>query len=260
MKKSLTFALLLLTLVAGAAYGQCVPDPGATSPGFYPLPTAPLPNGAVGVPYSQVITINVPADTTVDLSALIGFPFPPITATVVQQEIGVVNGLPIGYFASPNPLSGVILGGASGCLDVSGTTNTSGQYVFNIPTDLTVTIPQQVPVIGGTNQVIPVPVAYNLEVTGGVAVNPASANGFTASQSLPNPTRGNTVIRYTVTASSDVQLDVIDVAGKVVLHQVQKGVSGANSFRFDASAFAPGLYLYRLNDGTSSIVKKMVVE
>jgi hypothetical protein len=261
MKKILFLAILLCMTFGGTALAQCVPDT-VTYPnsGFFPLPSNPLPNGTVGVAYSQLITVNVPADTTINLSAIIGFPFPPVTVSVTSMTIGVVNGLPIGIFGSPNPPGGTILGGQSGCIDISGTPTTSGQYVFNIPTDLAVVVPQQVPVIGGTTQTIPAQVPYNLEIVGGVAVDPAGAKGFSVGQSLPNPTSGNTVIRYQITGLSDMQLDVIDVAGKVVVHQTQKSVVGDRTFRFDASELAPGLYLYRLSDGKNSIVKKMVVE
>ncbi len=261
MKKLFAASFLLFAILSGSVWAQCVPDT-VTYPnsGFYPLPTNPLPSGTVNTAYTQLITVNVPADTTIDLSAVIGFPFPAITATVTSLTIGVVNGLPIGIFGSPTPGSGIIPGGSSGCIDISGTPTTSGQYAFNIPTDLTIVVPQQVPVIGGSTQTLPAQVPYNLEILGGVGVNPAGAKGFSVGQSLPNPTSGNTVIRYQVTGLSDMQLDVIDVTGKAVVHQIQKGVVGDRNFRFDASELAPGLYLYRLSDGKNSIVKKMVVE
>lgn len=260
MKKAFYLAFLLLLMVSGTASAQCVPDT-LTYPnsGFYPLPTAPLPNGTVGVPYSQLLTINVPADTTLNLSNLIGFPTPPVTVTITSLTIGVVNGLPIGIFGSVNPPSGSIPGGTSGCLDIAGTATTAGQYAFNIPTTLTFVVPGNIPVIGGTTQNLPGQVPYNLEIVAATAVNPAVGN-IGVSQSLPNPTSGVTVIRYNVSSVSDVQLEIVDLKGRVVLRKSQTGVSGDQAFRFDAAEFAPGMYLYRLSDGNHSVVKKMVVE
>lgn len=261
MKKSISLLALLLLLISSSVSAQCVPDtltyPNA---GYYPLPPGPLPGALVTVPYSQVITINTPLDTTVDLSNLIGFPFPPITATVVQQDLGVVNGLPIGFFGTPTPFSGIILGGQSGCLDINGTTSTAGQYVCNIPVTITILVPNTVPVIGGTTQNLPLQLAYNLQVSDPNAVHPAMATGFTVSQSLPNPASGTTVIRYSVTGISDMQLEVVDLTGKTLLRLSQKNVSGEHSFRFDVSDWAPGLYLYRLSDGKNKIAKKMIIE
>ncbi|MFN8394852.1 MAG: hypothetical protein U0176_09300 [Bacteroidia bacterium] len=173
MKRTLFLALLLLAATVQFGWSQCTPDPNSNGAFFYPSPTAPLPSGTVGTPYAQVITINVPADTAIDLGALIGFPFPPVTVTVNQLTLGAVTGLPQGITGTANPGTGVILGGSNGCIDLAGTPTTSGQYAFNIPGTLNVTVPQQVPVIGGTQQNIPAPVPYNMEVVGTSAVPPA---------------------------------------------------------------------------------------
>lgn len=260
MKKGLFFTCLLAVICGNMVFGQCTPDPNNTVSFFSPSPTAPLPSGVTTVPYAQVITVNVPTDTSINLGALIGFPYPPVTVTVNQLALGIPNGLPIGIFGNTNPGNGIILGGDHGCIDLAGTPTTSGQYVINIPGQLNVLVPAQVPVIGGTTQNIPVQVPYNMEVTQFVAVTPGSASGFQVSQSLPNPTSGMTVIRYSVSSPSDMRLDVMSIAGERVYSATQKAMSGDQAFRFDASDIAPGLYLYRLSDGHESIVRKMVIE
>jgi Secretion system C-terminal sorting domain len=259
MKKIIASTLLLFLIGTATLSAQCVPDPNATGL-FFPSPTAPLPPGTVGTPYAEVITVTVPVDTSVDLSGIIGFPFPAITVTINTLTLGVPNGLPIGIYGTNNPGTGIINGGANGCIDISGTPTTSGQYVINIPATLNVTVPMSVPVIGGSAQNLPAQVPYNLQITGGVAVTPGSVNGFSVSQSLPNPTSGVTVIRYAVTAASDVKCEVMSVSGQVVYSAVQKSVSGDQSFSFDAKDLAPGMYLYRISDGQHSIARKMVVQ
>ncbi len=260
MKKLFTVTLLLLLLTCGVVSAQCTPDPGHTTEFLYPSPTAPLPSGTVGSAYAQVITINVPMDTVIDLTPLIGFPFPAVSVTINSLELGITNGLPIGVFGTNNPGSGIILGGASGCIDIVGTPINAGQYVINIPTTLSVLVPANVPVLGGTSQNIPGQVPYNLEILSNVAVRPGSVLGFTVGQSLPNPTAGTTVIRYAVTAISDMRLEILNVAGARVYAAQQPAAVGDQAFRFDASDFAPGMYLYRLTDGKSSIARKMVVQ
>lgn len=260
MKKLLASTLLLCLLGAGSLSAQCTPDPNATGL-FYPSPTTPLPSGTVASAYAQLITVTVPVDTSIDLSAVIGFPFPAVIVTINTLTLGVPSGLPIGIFGQTNPGTGIINGGANGCIDLAGTPTTSGQYVINIPTTLNVTVPQSVPVIGGTAQTLPgVPVPYNLQILSNVAVTPGNTDGFSLSQSLPNPTSGATVIRYSVTAPSDMRLEVMSVAGQVVYVAEQKAVSGDQTFRFDASRLAPGMYLYRISDGHHSLARKMVVE
>jgi hypothetical protein len=260
MKKLLIFGLALGLLFSSTAFAQCVPDPSHTTEFLFPLPTAPLPSGEVGTAYAQVITVNVPADTTINLSALIGFPTPPVTVIINTLSLGTINGLPLGIFGANTPGNGIINGGASGCIDISGTPLNSGQYVVNIPTTLNVIIPSGVPVIGGTAQNIPGQVPYNMEVTNVVAVNPAIANGFSVEQSLPNPSTGMTVVRFQVSDVSDVTMEVLNLTGAVVYRSSQKAVTGAHSFRFDVSDFAPGMYLYRLSDGKDQVVRKMLVQ
>jgi hypothetical protein len=256
MKKIFAITLLLSVFATGAAWAQCTPNPNSGSL-FSPAPTAPLPSGTVGSAYAQVITVNVPADTTIDLGSLIGFPFPPQTVTVNDLTLGVINGLPIGIFGSNNPGSGIILGGARGCIDIAGTPTTSGQYVVNIPTTLSFVVPNSVPVIGGSTQTIPGQVPYNMEIASVVGVTPA--NGFHVSQTQPNPSAGITVIRYSVSAVSDMRLEVMNLAGAMVYTETQTAISGDQSFRFDVSDFAPGMYLYRVTDGKNSVARKMVV-
>ena len=258
MKK--LFAFTLLPLTCGAVSAQCTPDPGHTTEFLYPSPTTPLPSGTVAAAYAQVITVNVPMDTIIDLTPLIGFPFPAVSVTINSLELGIANGLPIGVFGTNNPGSGIILGGASGCIDIVGTPINAGQYVINIPTTLSVLVPANVPVLGGSSQNIPGQVPYNLEILSNVAVSPGSVLGFTVGQSMPNPTASTTVIRYAVTAISDMRLEILNVAGARVYAAQQSSVVGDQAFRFDASDFAPGMYLYRITDGKSSIARKMVVQ
>ena len=260
MKKLVLLSFLLASLVGNVGFGQCTPSTINTSSLFVPLPTAPLPSGMTTQPYAQVITVNVPADTSIDLSSIIGFPFPAITVTVNQLALGIPNGLPIGIFGNTNPGNGIILGGGHGCIDIAGTPTTAGQYVINIPGTLNVTVPGTVPVIGGTAQNIPVQVPYNMQVTQSVGVNPSGTTAFNVAQAFPNPTSGNTVIRFAVTAPSDMTLDVLNLFGARVYTTTQKAVSGDQSFHFDASNLSPGIYLYRITDGHESIVRKMVVQ
>lgn len=260
MKKLILLTAFAIVGMVGAAFGQCSPNPAFTGPGIYPLPSSPLPSGTVGTPYAQVLTVNVPQDTTINLSSLIGFPVPPVTVTVNSQTIGAITGLPTGLTATPNPVSGLLSGGSSGCIDISGTPTTSGQYIISIPTTLNITVPASVPVIGGTNQDVPGQVPYNMEVMGATAIGDANSTGFTLSQNVPNPAHGYTVIRYSLAEVSNVTLEILDLQGRVVYKTASAAVSGEQQFRINVTTFAPGIYLYRLNNGNKSLVNKMVIE
>ncbi|MEM8484405.1 MAG: T9SS type A sorting domain-containing protein [Bacteroidota bacterium] len=70
---------------------------------------------------------------------------------------------------------------------------------------------------------------------------------FTLSQNYPNPFNPSTRISYDLQTSSDVNLSVYSIEGKLVATLVS-GTQPAGSYEvaFDASGLASGLYLYRL--------------
>ena len=260
MKKLAILMVVALTAFAGTAIAQCSPNPAFTSAGIFPLPSSPLPTGTVGTAYAQVLTVNVPQDTTINLSALIGFPVPPVNVVVNSQTIGAITGLPAGLTGTSNPVSGILAGGASGCIDIAGTPTTSGQYVIQIPTTLNITVPGSVPIIGGTNQDIPSPVPYNMEVAGTVAIADGNIPEFSLAQNAPNPAHDVTIIKYAVRELSNVALEVMDLQGRTVYQTQADAVVGWQQFRLDLSTFPSGIYLYRLSNGTQSLVNKMLVD
>lgn len=260
MKKlSTLFALLLLLTGAVQAQSSCTPDPQFTSPGIYPLPTSGTFTGTENVAFTQVFTVNVPADTTIDLTAIIGFPTPPVNVTVNYQEITGVNGLPTGLAYNCDVMSCNWVGGTSGCLEISGTPTQTGQFTFNMLGNLNITVPSGIPVIGGTAQNIPTPLAYQLTIDPSVSVDPALNSAFTVSQNSPNPFGYRTEINVFSPFSANLSLEVYDLQGKVVQRDAFSQVAGDFSFEIDASALTPGIYLYRLDNGQTSVIQKMMV-
>lgn len=258
MKKLLTLvAALAITVVAVQA--QCVPDPQFPNSGIYPTPVDGIADGEVGVPYAQVLTVNIPNDTTIDLSSIIGFPVPPVTVTINLQTVDTLNGLPPGLSYACTPMTCEGNAGTSFCLEISGTPTTAGQYVFNLAGNLNITVPAQVPVIGGSQQDIPTPLAYNMDVQNSTSINPAAQASFSLEQNLPNPFSGQTEIRFYAPTISDFTLDVVNLKGQRVFRQNLNGVSGSQRVVLDASDFAPGLYFYSLSDGQARMTRKLVV-
>lgn len=259
MKK--LFALIAMVgLGIGSLSAQCSPDPQYTSPGIYPTPVQ---IGLISVPvnmaWQQTLTINVPADTTIDLSAIIGFPVPPVNVTVNYQEITGVNGLPPGTASTCNPVGCSWNGGTSGCIDLSGTPTTTGQYTFAVTGNLNITVPITVPVIGGSAQDIPTPLAYQMEVTGANAIDLSTVNGFAVDQNAPNPFNGQTSIEVYLPYAADLEMEIFDLNGKVIQEKRFEDVSGLQKLMVDASGLTPGVYFYRIGNGEEQVVKKMII-
>ncbi len=120
------------------------------------------------------------------------------------------------------------------------------------------------------------------EVTGGYNISRVEFNLLTASapeateqpgsfalmQNYPNPFNPATMIQYTVGGARDegrgtstmVRLSVYDILGrevKVLVNEVQ--APGQYSVRFDGAGLSSGMYLYRLEAGSFTEVKRMVL-
>jgi uncharacterized protein (DUF362 family) len=115
----------------------------------------------------------------------------------------------------------------------------------------------------GTNQL------NEIEVVGDGAslVRPVSEHtiprvptDFQLYQNYPNPFNPNTVIRYQVPSSNHVTLKVYDVLGREVETLVNANQSaGFYSVRFNGNGLSSGTYFYRLQAGTLSNVKEMLL-
>jgi len=266
MKRHLLSILFLTTISFSSLWSQsCTPDQIAVLiglPGVYPNPVqqSALPSGSVGTAYSERITIITLADTTIDLSAIIGFPVPPVTASVNYQEVTNVTGLPSGMSYSCNPSNCLIPGDSSGCVALTGTPTQGGTFTVGLTTGINIAVPSSVPVLGGQNITVPVPgISWDLEITSSAGVVDAVNRGFTLGQNVPNPVSGSTDIHFTTTKPAIMELTVMDLAGRVVAQQSQRAFVGEQVIRFDATSLEAGVYLIRLSNGQASQTRKMVV-
>lgn len=84
--------------------------------------------------------------------------------------------------------------------------------------------------------------------------------GATLGQNVPNPANGTTTIRYTLEASADIQLDIFDVSGKLVmsLDRAQRS-AGSHQVEFDTTNLQEGVYFYTLSVNGSKISRRMLV-
>ncbi|MFA6542182.1 MAG: T9SS type A sorting domain-containing protein, partial [Bacteroidota bacterium] len=83
---------------------------------------------------------------------------------------------------------------------------------------------------------------------------------FSVSQNFPNPFNPSTTIRYTLPISSKVTLSIYNVLGQEVARVVnaEQG-KGTYDITVDGTNLASGMYIYRLDAGTFSMTKKMML-
>lgn len=86
------------------------------------------------------------------------------------------------------------------------------------------------------------------------------ASEFVLNQNYPNPFNPSTTVTYQIPMSSFVSLKIFDIVGREVATLVnQQQEIGKYHATFNASALSSGVYLYRLNAGYYSQMKKMVL-
>jgi hypothetical protein len=87
----------------------------------------------------------------------------------------------------------------------------------------------------------------------------AAKASFALAQNRPNPARATTTVAFSVSAPCEATLAIYDLAGRRVASRVAAAAAGNNELELDVSAFAPGVYTYRLEAGGEAAAKRMVV-
>lgn len=84
--------------------------------------------------------------------------------------------------------------------------------------------------------------------------------GFELSQNYPNPFNPSTVISYKLAANSLVTLKVYDITGREIATLINgQKTAGDHQVTFDASGLASGIYIYRLQSGSNTLTRKMML-
>jgi hypothetical protein len=83
---------------------------------------------------------------------------------------------------------------------------------------------------------------------------------YALDQNFPNPFNPTTIIKYQIPKAGNVLLKVYDILGSELVTLVDEQKSeGRYEINFDASKFASGVYIYRLNVNDFVNVKKMIL-
>lgn len=94
----------------------------------------------------------------------------------------------------------------------------------------------------------------------GVEARSAVPATFALQQNFPNPFNPTTRIDFTLPSASMVSLKIYDMMGREVASIVSEELSaGTHSRQWDASAMPSGMYFYRMQAGSFSAIKRLVV-
>ncbi len=114
-----------------------------------------------------------------------------------------------------------------------------------------------------TNSFTPLYYSINLERSLNVGNEPISGipTKFGLEQNYPNPFNPSTNINFSLPENSKVTLAVYDMLGRRVATLLDNAELNAavHSVKFDASALASGMYIYRIEAGSFTSIRKMML-
>ncbi len=84
--------------------------------------------------------------------------------------------------------------------------------------------------------------------------------GFTLYQNYPNPFNPTTTIQFDLPEGGDAVLEIFDILGRRISRIERRGLNyGTHKIYFNGSCLASGVYFYRLEAGSFTDIKKMVL-
>ena len=86
-----------------------------------------------------------------------------------------------------------------------------------------------------------------------------NSTSLTIGKVFPNPTSGETTINYSLANASTVNVEVVDITGKIV-YTLNNGteVAGAHNLSFNAASFSNGVYYVTISTDEATVTKKFI--
>ena len=105
-----------------------------------------------------------------------------------------------------------------------------------------------------------VPVASNTPTSTETDVDDPVPSTFTLEQNYPNPFNPMTTIAYALPVPADVRIDIFDALGREVAKVVSSWQpAGQYAVSFDAKELPSGMYFYRIQAGSFTRVRTMIL-
>ena len=100
----------------------------------------------------------------------------------------------------------------------------------------------------------------SFEYIGTVEVEVFAPKVFSLEQNYPNPFNPTTIIKYSVPVNGFINLGIFNVLGEKVADLINKEVeAGTYEINFNASNLSSGVYFYKLEAGSFTSIKKMML-
>ena len=283
MIKKLLSAILLIVSVGvmnSSAQAVCTPDitcvPADSTFGICPDSMAGIPSGTLGQAYTVTMSIKLPSTAiifgqTVTLTHLALTEVLADTSTSGTAAYVDLSVIGLSYIGSgTNTPSGCTNCAISGytmtkfcyweapgpsCVIVSGTPTKAGDFPIKIKSKAR-------GVVSGFGQWVNATenndyILHVVDQT--VGIESQNLSKFDVGQNIPNPFSNKSEIGFISVNNSDVDFKVYNLLGSMVYNNTFKSVKGINTITLDANSFSPGVYMYSVKNGNTTITKRMVV-
>ncbi|TAE79027.1 MAG: T9SS C-terminal target domain-containing protein [Bacteroidetes bacterium] len=241
MKNTTKISILLVSMLfVQYVFAQCKPN--SDMPKGAILPDS-LKVGYVNVPYSEVIYYRAPLDTT----AITQFGVFPVR--IDSMEIIKVEGLPTGFTYECNTGNCRFKGGNSGCLTLSGSLSSTGNFPIKVYLKTYATVKTTFADIPQTQEDINE--KYTLTINGAVGLNTIDLKRVVSV--YPNPVKEYLFINNQ--SASNCSVELIDMMGKKM-----NSWSFGNQLAIETSQYLPGVYFLQVNIGEERLTRKIIIE
>lgn len=261
MTRKLFFSALLSLAIFPVAAQVCTPSPLATTPGLYPNPaTDSLPDAYVGVPYTAVITVYAPADTTVTTPAIPPiWPGGPATVQIIKQTLTSIDSLPAVFTRACNPSGCVWTGGTKGCIIISGTPTINELGDNDITVNIQTLLAAPIPGVNLPPLNAPIPYTIRVKQASGIE-DMLDANAFRFAPCKPSPASESTVLSFSSPIATELTINVFDLTGATVKTEKFRCTEGISERVLNIDGLSTGLYFVTLNNGINTLKQKLVVK
>ncbi len=178
-----------------------------------------------------------------------------ITSPTAPRFVSYINNR---NFSVTPGASTVLVGAAAGPVAADRVGDLGAEGLLVIPGNLS---PNSRPLLVVANEVSGTVTTIQLSATASVErLSDVRPSGYVLEQNYPNPFNPSTTIRYAIPQPAQVSLKVYDVLGREVATLVNARQSaGVYVANFDATALPSGMYFYRLQAGSFSETRKMML-
>jgi len=238
------FIFLAFSLLSFSAFSQCVPDTSIHG-GYSPDSATGLPHAIVGMPYSEVVQVGVPAQATISGT----------TYTIDSVVLTSVTGLPPGFSYSCTPSNCHLMPNGNGCLLISGPALSTAGVSYPLTINVTAYVH-----LGPLSIPIPQTITfYTIVVDLNSGIQALSKSHFDVSANYPNPFADKTTFAFSTPANDHVSLQVYNLIGSRIYSKNIKAKAGVNYTTLDAKDFVPGIYIVSLSSGKATMTRRMIV-